>query len=61
VKNSFTVRNAQGLQLKLFTIGGRLVHSKLCTDPIEVIEISGLQAGLYILKIKGQVFKLVKQ
>lgn len=61
VKSSFTVRNAQGLQLSLFTIGGRLVHSKLCIDPIEVIEISGLKAGLYILKIKGQVFKLVKQ
>lgn len=61
VKSSFSVRNAQGLQLRLFDTGGRLVNAGLCVDELEQIDISGLQSGLYILKINGQVFRLIKQ
>ncbi len=61
MKSSISVRNAQGLQLSLFDSAGRRVYAGFCVDPVETIVVSGLQPGLYILKMDGQVFKLIKQ
>lgn len=61
VKSSISVRNAQGLQFSLFDFAGRPVCAGFCVDPVEIIDLSGLQPGLYILKVDGQVFKLIKQ
>jgi hypothetical protein len=61
VKSSISVRNAQGSRFSLFDFAGRPVCAGFCVDPVEIIDLSGLQPGLYILKVDGQVFKLIKQ
>lgn len=61
VKSLVYVSRAEGKQLQVYDARSRLLISKNCEHSPESIDLSGLPAGLYLLKVDQQVFKLIKQ
>lgn len=58
VKDILTIENAEGYQLKVYEISGRLVYESFIKSSKENINFSGLKSGNYTLKIGEKLMKI---
>lgn len=60
VQNSFIINNLQNnLPARIYALDGRLVKSFTATEG-QMIDISDLASGMYLLHIDGQTLKMMK-
>jgi hypothetical protein len=61
----FTIENAQGAMLYVLDITGKLLFTKEIKSDLEVVDITHLVSGLYVLKIVSDTdiksAKIIKQ
>lgn len=59
-RNNFLIKNLQGsCQARIYTLDGRLVKSFMVNEE-QLIDISDLAPGMYLLHIDGQTLKMMK-
>jgi len=61
VTESFSVRNASGMQLSITDLTGKVVYRGTCTSDFETISASSLQSGMYLIVVGRDRFKIIKR
>ncbi|MBO4499616.1 MAG: T9SS type A sorting domain-containing protein [Bacteroidaceae bacterium] len=54
------IANSQDKTLCIYTLGGTAVLSQKISSPIETIDVSGLEKGIYLLKLDGKTIKIIR-
>ena len=54
------VEGASMHTIQIFDLQGKIVHSQQATESTVRIDLQNLRSGLYILRVNGQTFKLIK-
>jgi hypothetical protein len=61
VTDWLTVKNANGEKLMLFDLTGKCVYQTVCTSDEQFIQGAFLKPGIYLLRIKNQIHKILKR
>lgn len=54
------IANSQDKTLSIYSLGGTMVMSHKIGSPIETIDVSGLDKGIYLLKLDGKTIKIIR-
>lgn len=54
------VAGTENSHLSVYNLGGTLVFDKVIEQPVETVDLSGLQKGIYLLRLDGKTIKIVR-
>jgi len=54
-KTNIEIENTINATIEIYNVGGRLVFSKELNSKVEKIDVSGLQEGMYFVKVKQEL------
>lgn len=54
------VAGTENSHLSVYNLGGTLVIDKVIEQPVETVDLSGLQKGIYLLRLDGKTIKIVR-
>ncbi len=54
------VTGTEDSHLSVYNLGGTLVIDKVIEQPVETVDLSGLQKGIYLLRLDGKTIKIVR-
>lgn len=54
------VAGTEDSHLSVYNLGGTLVIDKVIEQPVETVDLSGLQKGIYLLRLDGKTIKIVR-
>ncbi|OHX64078.1 sulfatase-like hydrolase/transferase [Flammeovirga pacifica] len=53
--------NSSRSEVKIFTLEGKLIHQQFITTKNEVLHLDNIGKGVYLLKMSGEVHRIIKQ